>query len=96
MKFILILSDLFLSFGRGVSQTPGKAEVVSLTGTNIYYEVYGKGEPLFLLHGYTQSSKYCLPINLKSHGKSSPPKEKLSIKLAASDIDALTKYLMQH
>ncbi len=28
---------------------------------NIYYEVYGEGEPLFLLHPYTVSSKYWIP-----------------------------------
>lgn len=33
-----------------------KNGLVSVNGKNIYYEVYGKGKPLFLLHGYTQSS----------------------------------------
>ncbi|MEX2591181.1 MAG: alpha/beta hydrolase [Anditalea sp.] len=86
--------------------TPKKAEVVSLNGTNIYYEIYGKGDPLILLHGYTQSSKYWLPflpdyvddfevylIDLQGHGKSGPFKEKLSVKSAASDVDALIKHL---
>jgi pimeloyl-ACP methyl ester carboxylesterase len=68
--------------------------------------VHGKGEPLLLLHGYTQSSKYWqsyLPaytdnfevyvIDLLGHGKSSPFKEPLSIKNAAKDVEALTRYL---
>ena len=88
------------------SQTPIKTEIVTLNGTDVYYEVYGKGEPLFLLHGYTQSSKSWLPyvadyandfevylVDLKGHGKSSQFTEKLSIKAVASDVDALIKYL---
>ena len=80
--------------------------MVTLNGTNIYYEVYGKGQPLFLLHGFTQSSKSWHPfvadyenefeiyvVDLKGHGKSSAFTEKLSIKSVASDIDALIKYL---
>lgn len=88
------------------SQTPLKAETVTLNGTHIYYEVYGKGEPLFLLHGFTQSSKSWLPyvadyasdfevylVDLKGHGKSSQFTEELSVKAAAGDVDALTRYL---
>jgi pimeloyl-ACP methyl ester carboxylesterase len=80
--------------------------MVTLNGTDIHYEVYGKGEPLFLLHGFTQSSKSWLPfvsdyasdyevylIDLRGHGKSSQFTEKLSIKSVASDMRALVTYL---
>lgn len=86
--------------------TPKTAEIVSLNGANIYYEVYGQGEPLILLHGYTQSSRYWLPfiadyvddfevylIDLKGHGKSDPFKEKLSVKSAAREVEALIQHL---
>jgi pimeloyl-ACP methyl ester carboxylesterase len=89
----------------GIAQ-PEKAEVVSLNGHTIYYEVYGKGEPLLLLHGYTLSSKEWQPfvddyandyrvylVDLQGHGKSGPYKEALSIKSVAKDIHALIKYL---
>lgn len=88
------------------SQNPVKKETVSLNGTDIYYEMYGKGEPLFLLHGYTMSSKSWLPyvedyaehfevylIDLRGHGKSGPFTEKLSIRSVAEDLDRLTDYL---
>lgn len=106
MKFVLIISILILSFLKGFSQTPKKAETVSLNGINIYYEVYGKGQPLFLLHGFTQSSKSWLPyiadyensfevylVDLRGHGKSSLYTEKISIRSVASDVDALAGYL---
>jgi pimeloyl-ACP methyl ester carboxylesterase len=89
-----------------VAQTPKKAETVVVNGQNIYYEVYGKGEPLFLLHGFTQSSKSWLPyvadyennfevylVDLRGHGKSSWFKENISVRSVAKDIDALAGYL---
>ncbi|MFI5130037.1 MAG: alpha/beta fold hydrolase [Chitinophagales bacterium] len=90
----------------GYSQTPKKAETVTLNGSNIYYEVYGHGQPLFLLHGYTHSSKEWLPyvsdyvndfevylLDLKGHGKSSKFSEKLSIMKVAEDMDHLVRHL---
>jgi pimeloyl-ACP methyl ester carboxylesterase len=106
MKHLLFFAAAMLNVTQSFSQTPKKIETVTLNGTGIYYEVYGKGEPLFLLHGYTQSSKYWVPyladyvndfevylVDLKGHGKSSPFTETLSIKAAAMDIEALIKYL---
>lgn len=103
---VLILLFFLVSIIRSFPQTPKKAEVVSLNNRSIYYEVYGKGEPLLLLHGYTQSSKHWFSylsnysedfevyvIDLLGHGKSSPFKEKLSIKTAANDVQALIRYL---
>jgi pimeloyl-ACP methyl ester carboxylesterase len=89
-----------------VAQTPKKAETVVVNGQNIYYEVYGKGEPLFLLHAFTQSSKSWLPyvadyennfevylVDIRGHGKSSWFKENISIRSIAKDLDALAGYL---
>lgn len=88
------------------SQTPKKAETVTLNGSNIYYEVYGKGEPLFLLHAFTQSSKSWHPyisdyennfevyvVDLRGHGKSSLFKEKISLRAVAKELDLLIGYL---
>ncbi len=88
------------------SQIPEKSETVLINGKNIYYEVYGKGEPLFLLHGYTLSSKSwhsyvrdfdkeyeVYLIDLIGHGRSETFKEKLSIKSVGEDLNSLAKYL---
>lgn len=106
MKILLVLSIILLIFERSICQTPKKAEVVKVDGTNIYYEVYGNGDPLLLLHGYTGSTKSWIDfvsdyekdfqvylIDLKGHGKSGIFKEDLSIKAAAMDVDALMKHL---
>jgi len=89
-----------------LSPTPRKAESVSINGKKLYYEIYGEGQPLFLLHGYTQSSRSWLPyvkeyeqrytvylVDLTGHGRSEPFKEDLSIKSVAEDLHALIKYL---
>lgn len=99
--FIMLLTSM-LSF----SQTPKKSETVTLNGSKIYYEVYGAGTPLFLLHGFTQSSISWYPfiadyekdfevylVDLKGHGKSGPFIEILSLKSAAEELDALIKHL---
>lgn len=83
-----------------------RAESVTLNGSKIYYEVYGKGEPLFLLHGYTQSSKSWYPfirfyqnnyelylIDLKGHGNSEMFTDTLSISEAAEDVGNLCRHL---
>lgn len=88
------------------SQSPKKSELVSVNGKSIYYEVYGEGKPLFLLHGYTLSSESWLPyvkdfdqeyevylVDLTGHGKSESFKEALSIKSVAEDLDSLIEYL---
>jgi pimeloyl-ACP methyl ester carboxylesterase len=106
MKRSYLLLILFFTFVKCFTQTSKKSEMVTLNGNNIYYEVYGNGEPLFLLHGFTQSSKSWLHfvneyanefevylVDLKGHGKSSQFTEKLSIRSAAMDIDALIKHL---
>ncbi len=89
-----------------LSPTPKKAESVSINGKRLYYEIYGEGQPLFLLHGYTQSSKSWQPyvkeyeqdyevylVDLTGHGRSEPFKENLSIRSVAEDLHALSKYL---
>lgn len=99
---IILLSASIFSFG----QVPKKTETISLNGKNIYYEVYGKGEPLFLLHGYSQSSKYWIPyvsdfeedfevylVDLQGHGKSDVFDKDWSIKSVAQNLNDLVEYL---
>ena len=107
MKCLLILAMMMLlSTTKGLPQNPKKAETIELNGTNIYYEIYGEGEPLFLLHGFTHTLQSWYPfvseyandyevylVDLKGHGKSGPFKEKLSLKSAGEDFAALIRHL---
>lgn len=106
MKNIFVNTVFLIIFVNGTSQTLKKAETVSLNGEDVYYEVYGDGDPLFLLHAYTSSRKSWQPfvddysndyevylVDLQGHGKSSPFTEKLSIRSAARQLHHLIKYL---
>ncbi len=97
---LMILSSLCYS------QQMKKSESVSVNGKNLYYEVYGEGPPLIMLHGYSLSSKSWRPyvadfekeytlylVDLTGHGKSEPFKEDLSIRSVGEDVNALIQYL---
>ena len=101
-----LLLTLILISNFSLSQVANKSETVLVKGKNIYYEVHGKGKPLFLLHGYTLSSKSWLSyvgdfkedytvylIDLTGHGKSDEFQNKLSIKSVAEDLNSLVLHL---
>lgn len=101
---VFIILSLISTFS--FSQIPKNSESVFVNGKHIYYEVYGQGEPLFLLHGYTLSSKSWLPyvedfdkdyevyiVDLTGHGKSDAFEESLSIKSVAEDLNMLVQHL---
>lgn len=100
------LLTLLLMMASLSAQTPTHSESVSINEKTIHYEVYGEGSPLFLLHGYTQSSAAWKPyvkdyaqeyevylVDLTGHGKSEPFRQDLSVKSVAEDLDALVRHL---
>lgn len=106
MKQTLTLILLIQMSISGFAQTPKKSESVSVNGKQLYYEIYGSGEPLIMLHGYSLSSSHWKPyvsdfdkdyevylIDLTGHGKSEAFKEELSIESVAQDLHALIEYL---
>lgn len=93
--FILIANISEQSFG----QLSANTETAKINGIDMYYEVYGEGEPLLLLHGWTQSSSFwseyiptyaqhfkVYAIDLRGHGRTSPLTTDFSIKESAKDI----------
>lgn len=106
MKKTIFLFLFFTISLTSFGQFPQKAERVAVNDTHLYYEVYGEGEPLIFLHGYTLSSRmwsafvedfqsdYAIYlIDLTGHGKSDAFKEDLSIRSVGEDLNALLKYL---
>ena len=99
LLLVLLISPCF-------SQTPTKSETVKLDGLDTYYEVYGEGEPLFLLHGWGGSTKWwneyisafsdhfkVYLVDLLGHGKSSPLQGTFQLQSAASNLLTLLDYL---
>ncbi|PZU90185.1 MAG: alpha/beta hydrolase [Chryseobacterium sp.] len=111
MKIIYLIT--FLVYNLGFAQVPifgNNAEagkILHLKDADIYYEVYGKGEPLFLLHGnggsidaFTKEipelSKHFMVVAMdtRAQGKSTDTStEPLTYKKFADDVKALADEL---
>ena len=95
----------FLVSGKGVPNYGTNAEAgkyADVNGVKIYYEVYGKGHPLLVLHGNGGSIKEATPfypellkkykviaIDSRAQGRSTDTDAPLTYDLMASDINAL-------
>lgn len=95
-----------ITSGQSFGQLPKSTETVKVNGINLYYEVYGEGEPLLLLHGWTQSSEFwseyiptylqhfeVYAMDLRGHGKTSQITSNFTIKESAKDILELLDHL---
>ena len=89
-----------------VRAKPKRTQFVEVNGTQLYYEVHGSGEPLILLHAYTQSSvawkrfveEYSIDyevylIDMRGHGRSDQFRGRFSVSESAKDVIELIKYL---
>jgi pimeloyl-ACP methyl ester carboxylesterase len=79
---------------------------VQINDINMYYEEYGSGDPLILLHGGTVSSSMWKPFipffaqhfrvitpDSRGHGRTNNPKGELNYRLMADDVIDLAKAL---
>ncbi len=86
--------------------TPTIQNSVPINGMMMYYEIYGQGEPLVLLHGFTGSGKNWASIvddfsgkyqvivpDLRGHGQSTNPGNEFTHRQSALDVFALLDHL---
>lgn len=84
----------------------GQGAYLPANGIQIYYEVFGEGEPLLILHGNggsTQGRHHIIPdlarhfqviaMDSRCHGKSDCPASELNYQDMAEDAHALMKHL---
>jgi pimeloyl-ACP methyl ester carboxylesterase len=87
------------------AETP-QSRFADVNGSRIHYLVAGKGDPIVLLHGYTETSHMWLPLidklsrdhmviapDLRGFGQSSLPKEGVTKAEMAQDVHALVASL---
>jgi pimeloyl-ACP methyl ester carboxylesterase len=87
-------------------RNPAAGSYANIRGIKMYYEIYGKGEPLLLIHGNGGSIKsfmYQIPyfsaeyqviaVDSRSQGKSVDTRDSLSFEMMADDFDALLNEL---
>lgn len=95
----------FASFAQ--QPKPSKTGYAPVNGIKVYYEVYGQGKPLLLLHGafYTIQLNWAelipelskthkvIAIEMQGHGHSPYSERELSITTLASDVAGVMDYL---
>jgi len=85
---------------------PKAGHYITLRGFKMYYEIYGKGEPLLLIHGnagsinnfsgqipYFAQNYQVIVTDSRSHGKSVDATDSLSYEMMAEDFNALLDLL---
>ena len=108
-KPIVIIAILFFTVfqSNGQQNKPTASGYAPVNGIKVYYEVYGQGLPIVLLHGsfYTidmnwsqlipELSKHrkVIAIEMQGHGHSPYSDRELSITTLASDIEKVMDYL---
>lgn len=108
-KSVLILALLFFeTFQSKAQQTkPAENGYVPVNGIKVYYEVYGKGRPIILLHGSFMTidmnwgqlipelskTRKVIAIELQGHGHTPFSDRKLSFATLASDVEGIMDYL---
>jgi pimeloyl-ACP methyl ester carboxylesterase len=85
---------------------PPEGHVASVNGIELYYETYGQGPPLILLHGFFHTADMWKPYipalaehyrviapDLRGHGRSSNPANQILFRQVALDVYALMEHL---
>lgn len=108
-KLLSVIVMLFFVAFQSYGQTgkPAESGYAPVNGVKIYYEVYGEGKPLVLLHGafYTiemnwgqlipelSKTRKVIALELQGHGHSPFSDRKLDIVTLASDVEKVMDYL---
>jgi pimeloyl-ACP methyl ester carboxylesterase len=108
-KAILIIATILFTAvqSNGQQLKPASSGYAPVNGTKVYYEVYGEGRPLVLLHGAFMTieanwgqlipelskTRKVIAIEMQGHGHTPFADRKLDIATLASDVDGVMNYL---
>jgi pimeloyl-ACP methyl ester carboxylesterase len=108
-KPVLIIAILFFTVfqSNGQKSKPSNSGYAPVNGIKVYYEVYGEGRPIVLLHGafYTiemnwadlipelSKTRKVIAIEMQGHGHTPFSDRELSITTLASDVEKVMDYL---
>jgi pimeloyl-ACP methyl ester carboxylesterase len=108
LKSMLLGAIIFVATSLNAQQMkPSQSGYAPVNGIKVYYEVYGEGKPVVLLHGafYTiglnwgelipelSKSRKVIAIEMQGHGHTPFSERKLSIPALASDVEKVMDYL---
>lgn len=103
----LIISIALVSTSNAQQMKPTQSGYAPVNGTNVYYEVYGNGQPIVLLHGAYMTigmnwgelipelakTRKVIALELQGHGHTPFSDRKLSRTTLASDVEKVMDYL---
>ncbi len=108
-KPVLIIAMLFFTAFQSIGQQskPADSGYVPVNGIKIYYEVYGEGKPIVLLHGAFMTiegnwgqlipelskTRKVIAIELQGHGHTPFSDRKLQLATLASDVEGVMNHL---
>jgi len=108
-KQVFLIAVLFFTVFRsnGQQRKPSDSGYVPVNGIKVYYEVYGEGRPIVLLHGafYTiemnwgqlipelSKTRKVIAIEFQGHGHTPFSDRKLDLATLASDVEGVMNYL---
>jgi pimeloyl-ACP methyl ester carboxylesterase len=89
------------------TDTQGTGAYADVNGLHLYYETFGSGKPLILLHGglgsgwmfapiipaFTAAGHQVITVDLQGHGRTADIDRPIDIRLMADDIAALIRHL---
>ena len=108
IKSILLITIMFTASQSNGQQTkPSNSGYAPVNGIKVYYEVYGEGRPIVLLHGAFMTintnwgqlipelskTRKVIAIELQGHGHTAFSNRKLSHATLASDVEGVMDYL---
>src|SRR5664279_4285387 len=108
-KSVLTITMLFFTVfqSNGQQRKPADSGYVPVNGIKVYYEVYGEGKPIVLLHGAFMTiemnwgqiipelskTRKVIAIEMQGHGHTPFSDRELSITTLANDVEKVMDYL---
>lgn len=106
LNLVLLLVSISLT-GQQSTIKPDQSGLASVNGVKIYYQVYGKGDPVVLLHGSFMTiemnwselipelakTRKVIAVEMQGHGRSPLNDRTLSYTNFASDVAGVLKHL---
>ena len=109
LKPVLLIAIIFFTVlqSNGQQLKPAASGYAPVNGTKVYYEVYGEGKPLVLLHGAFMTiemnwgqlipelskTRKVIAIEFRGHGHTPFADGKLELPTLASDVEGVMNYL---
>ena len=108
LSLMLLIAIMFIgSSSSGQQIKPSNSGYAPVNGIKVYYEVYGEGKPVVLIHGafYTiqmnwgqlipelSKTRKVIAIEMQGHGHTPYSDRKLAIPTLASDVEGVMNYL---